>query len=142
MFKVSKEFSFDMAHLLDGHDGKCQNLHGHTYKLQVEIAGDLHPQGAKKGMVIDFTDLKAVVDALILAPMDHAFIYDTSSPRECRIAALLQELNSKTFGMPTRTTAEEIARFIFQRLKREAGLPVSAIRLWETPTSFCAYDED
>ena len=48
MFKISKEFSFDMAHLLDGHDGKCQNLHGHTYKLQVEISGDLYKSGAKK----------------------------------------------------------------------------------------------
>lgn len=47
MFKVSKEFSFDMAHLLDGHDGKCQNLHGHTYKLQVEITGHLITHGAK-----------------------------------------------------------------------------------------------
>ena len=58
MFKVSKEFSFDMAHLLDGHDGKCQNLHGHTYKLQVEITGHLITHGAKKSMVMDFSDLK------------------------------------------------------------------------------------
>ena len=38
MFKIAKEFNFDMAHMLDGHDGKCKNLHGHTYKLQVEVA--------------------------------------------------------------------------------------------------------
>lgn len=49
MFRVSKEFSFDMAHILDGHDGKCRNLHGHTYKLQVEVSGDLYQQGPKKG---------------------------------------------------------------------------------------------
>ncbi|MDU8923684.1 6-carboxytetrahydropterin synthase QueD [Pasteurellaceae bacterium LIM206] len=139
MFKVSKEFSFDMAHILDGHDGKCQNLHGHTYKLQVEVSGDLHSGGAKKGMVVDFTDVKAVVKRLILDHMDHAFIYDTNSERECKIADLLNELNSKTFGIPMRTTAEEMSRFIFRRLKTE--LPVSAIRLWETPTSFCEYRE-
>lgn len=138
MFKVSKEFSFDMAHLLDGHDGKCQNLHGHTYKLQVELQGELHPSGAKKGMVMDFSDLKKIVKEQILAPMDHAFIYDETSERECKIARLLQELNSKTFAMPTRTTAEEMARFIFQRLEQQ-GLTLSAIRLWETPTSFCEY---
>lgn len=139
MFKVSKEFSFDMAHILDGHDGKCQNLHGHTYKLQVEVSGDLVAEGAKKGMVVDFTDVKRIVKAAILDPMDHAFIYDTTSERECKIAALLNELNSKTFGIPVRTTAEEMARFMFNRLKDQ--LPISAIRLWETPTSFCEYRE-
>lgn len=139
MFRVSKEFSFDMAHILDGHDGKCRNLHGHTYKLQVEVSGDLYQQGPKKGMVMDFADLKDIVKTLILEPMDHAFIYDTNSERECRIAALLNELDSKTFGMPSRTTAEEMARFIFNRLKSE--LPLSAVRLWETPTSFCEYRE-
>ncbi|PJG83055.1 6-carboxytetrahydropterin synthase QueD [Caviibacterium pharyngocola] len=140
MFKVSKEFSFDMAHLLDGHDGKCQNLHGHTYKLQVEVQGELHSSGAKKGMVIDFADVKQIVKQQILDPMDHAFIYDTTSERECKIAALLTELQSKTFGIPTRTTAEEMARFIFNRLK--PILPISAVRLWETPTSFCEYREE
>lgn len=139
MFKVSKEFSFDMAHILDGHDGKCQNLHGHTYKLQVEVSGDLVADGAKKGMVVDFTDVKRIVKAAILDPMDHAFIYDTTSERECKIAALLNALNSKTFGIPVRTTAEEMARFMFNRLKDQ--LPISAIRLWETPTSFCEYRE-
>ncbi|MFZ7174459.1 6-carboxytetrahydropterin synthase QueD [[Pasteurella] aerogenes] len=139
MFKVSKKFSFDMAHILDGHDGKCQNLHGHTYKLQVEVSGDLVPEGAKKGMVVDFTDVKTVVKEAILDPMDHAFIYDTTSERECKIAALLNELNSKTFGIPMRTTAEEMARFMFNCLKDK--LPISAIRLWETPTSFCEYRE-
>ncbi|MCX2962016.1 6-carboxytetrahydropterin synthase QueD [Rodentibacter caecimuris] len=141
MFKISKEFSFDMAHLLDNHDGKCQNLHGHTYKLQVEITGDLHENGAKKSMVMDFSDLKNTVKKAILDPMDHAFIYDQTSERESKIAVLLQELNSKTFAVPFRTTAEEMARFIFNRLKYDEKLAVSAIRLWETPTSFCEYSE-
>ena len=132
MFKISKEFSFDMAHLLDGHDGKCQNLHGHTYKLQVEISGDLYESGAKKAMIIDFSDLKSIVKKTI---------YDQTSERESQIAALLQKLNSKTFGVPFRTTAEEMARFIFNRLKHDEQLAISAIRLWETPTSFCEYQE-
>ena len=77
----------------------------------------------------------------MLEPLDHAFIYDENSERESKIASLLQELNSKTFGVPFRTTAEEMARFIFNRLKYEEKLAVSAIRLWETPTSFCEYSE-
>ncbi len=138
MHKVAKEFSFDIAHLLDGHDGKCRNLHGHTYRLQVEVTGELHAEGPKAGMVIDFADLKAVVQREILEPMDHAFLYDSGSERESRIAALLDELQSKTFAMPVRTTAEQIAAFIYQRLQAQ-GLPVSAVRLWETPTSFAEY---
>ena len=140
MFKIAKEFSFDMAHLLDGHDGKCQNLHGHTYKLQVEVAGDLFAEGAKAAMVMDFSDLKAVVKSCVLDKMDHAFIYDETSPRERQIAELLQKLDSKTFGVPFRTTAERLAQFIFQQLKQQ-NLPISSIRLWETPTSFCEYSE-
>lgn len=141
MFKIAKEFSFDMAHMLDGHDGKCKNLHGHTYKLQVEIAGELHASGAKSGMVMDYSDLKAVVKQHILDPMDHAFIYDETSERESQVAALLNQLNSKTFALPARTTAEQMAKYMFDTL-RDVGLPVSLIRLWETPTSYCEYSNN
>ncbi|KGQ52309.1 6-carboxy-5,6,7,8-tetrahydropterin synthase [Gallibacterium anatis 10672-6] len=141
MLKVAKEFSFDMAHLLDGHDGKCQNLHGHTYKLQVIVSGETENSGAKKGMVIDFADLKKVVNDLIISPMDHAFIYDQSSERETKIAQLLQQLNSKTFALPMRSTAENLAQFIFQRLQENVGFHLHSVRLWETPTSFAEYGE-
>ncbi|MEH8064121.1 6-carboxytetrahydropterin synthase QueD [Gallibacterium anatis] len=141
MLKVAKEFSFDMAHLLDGHDGKCQNLHGHTYKLQVIVSGETEDNGAKKGMVIDFADLKRAVNELIISPMDHAFIYDQSSERETKIAQLLQQLNSKTFALPMRSTAENLAQFIFQRLQENVGFHLHSVRLWETPTSFAEYGE-
>lgn len=142
MLKVAKEFSFDMAHLLDGHDGKCQNLHGHTYKLQVIVSGETENNGAKKGMVIDFADLKRAVNELIISPMDHAFIYDQSSERETKIAQLLQQLNPKTFALPMRSTAENLAQFIFQRLQENVGFHLHSIRLWETPTSFAEYGEE
>ena len=142
MLKVAKEFSFDMAHLLDGHDGKCQNLHGHTYKLQVIVSGETEDNGAKKGMVIDFADLKRVVNELIISPMDHTFIYDQSSERETKIAQLLQQLNSKTFALPMRSTAENLAQFIFQRLQENVGFHLHSVRLWETPTSFAEYGEE
>ncbi len=138
MFKIAKEFSFDMAHMLDGHDGKCQNLHGHTYKLQVEVTGNLHLDGAKRGMVMDYSDLKAVVKQHILDPMDHAFIYDLQSEKETKVAQLLIDLDSKVYGIPSRTTAEEMAKYMFEKLAN-VGLPVSLIRLWETPTSYCEY---
>lgn len=138
MFKIAKEFSFDMAHMLDGHDGKCKNLHGHTYTLQVEISGELHAEGAKQGMVMDYSDLKTIVKTEILDKMDHAFIYDSTSEKECKVARLLNDLDSKTFAIPARTTAEQMAKYIFDTLTT-VGLPVSLIRLWETPTSYCEY---
>jgi len=138
MLKIAKEFSFDIAHMLDGHDGKCRNLHGHTYRLQVEVGGPLHASGPKAGMVMDYADLKDIVKHHVVDPMDHAFLYDTGSPRECGLATLLQELDSKVHGLPMRTTAENISAHIFHVLQ-DQGLPVSLIRLWETPTSYCEY---
>lgn len=141
MFKTAKQFTFDMAHMLDGHDGKCRNLHGHTYILQVEVTGSLHEDGAKRGMVMDFSDLKDQVKQHILDHMDHAFIYDSTSHRESQVAELLQKLDSKTYALPERTTAEAMARHIFRVLQQQAGLPVSLVRLWETPSSYCEYSE-
>ncbi|AAP95493.1 6-carboxy-5,6,7,8-tetrahydropterin synthase [[Haemophilus] ducreyi] len=140
MFKIAKEFSFDMAHMLDGHDGKCQNLHGHTYKLQVEVSGELVSNGAKRGMVMDYSDLKSIVKREILDLMDHAYIYDLNNERESQVAQLLLELDSKVYGIPSRTTAEQIAKYMFEKLA-QVGLPVSLIRLWETPTSYCEYSK-
>ena len=141
MFKTTRQFTFDAAHMLYGHDGKCRNLHGHTYILQVEITGHLHESGPKRGMVMDFSDLKAAVQRHVIEPMDHAFIYDSGSERECRLAVTLQSLDSKTCALPLRTTAEALAQYIFRVLKEKAGLPVSRIRLWETPNSHCEYSE-
>ncbi|HDL1149775.1 TPA: 6-carboxytetrahydropterin synthase, partial [Mannheimia haemolytica] len=76
----------------------------------------------------------------ILEPMDHAFIYDLQSERESQVAQLLIDLNSKVYGIPTRTTAEEMAKYMFEKLEK-VGLPVSLIRLWETPTSYCEYSK-
>ncbi|ADU91809.1 6-carboxytetrahydropterin synthase QueD [Taylorella equigenitalis] len=141
--KVVKTFNFDIAHLLDGHDGKCKNLHGHTYRLEVEVAGPVIEDGPKKGMVIDFADLKSVVDDLIIARMDHAFLYDSTNERETAIAQLLEGWNMKTYPFKHRTTAENISRHIFDLL-RERLEGVNRVRLWETPSSYseCTFDDE
>lgn len=137
MMKITKTFSFDMAHMLDNHDGKCKNLHGHTYKLEVEVCGNLIEGGAKDGMVIDFSDLKQTVKALVVEPFDHAFIYHTGSEREQQIARMLEGWGLKTLAMDKRTTAENMAQYMFDLLRREGRLNISTLRLWETPTSYC-----
>ena len=134
--KITKTFTFDSSHMLDGHDGKCQNLHGHTYLLEVSVAAPLIKGGAKDGMVMDFADLKSVVKREIIEPFDHAFIYHGQNTRESQIAALLEGWNMKTLRLDCRTTAENMAVEMFGRLKNN-GLPVSSVKLWETPTS-CA----
>ncbi|WP_416189924.1 6-carboxytetrahydropterin synthase QueD [Neisseria sp. CCUG17229] len=137
--KITKIFSFDSSHMLDGHDGKCQNLHGHTYKLEITVSDGLIQGGAKDGMVMDFTDLKAIVKQEIIDPFDHAFIYDGSNARESQIAALLDGWNMKTLRLNYRTTAENMSMEMFTRLK-QAGLKVCSVKLWETPTSCAEYE--
>ena len=88
--KITKIFTFDSSHMLDGHDGKCQNLHGHTYKLEITVSDGIIRGGPKDGMVMDFADLKAIVKQHITDPFDHAFIYDGGNGRESQIAALLE----------------------------------------------------
>lgn len=139
--KITKIFTFDSSHMLDGHDGKCQNLHGHTYRLEVTVAGEPVREGAKAGMVMDFTDLKAAVKQEITDPFDHAFIYHGENEREQQIAALLEQWQMKTLRLPCRTTAENMAAFMYGRLK-EAGLNVCSITLWETPTSCAQYSDE
>lgn len=136
---ITKIFTFDSSHMLDGHDGKCQNLHGHTYRLEITVSDGLIESGAKSGMVMDFTDLKAIVKREIIEPFDHAFIYDGSNERESQIAALLEGWNMKTLRLDRRTTAENMTLEMFGRLKK-SGLKVRRVKLWETPTSCAEYE--
>ena len=137
--KISKIFTFDASHMLDGHDGKCQNLHGHTYQLEVTVASILINEGAKAGMVMDFADLKAWVKQTILEPFDHAFLYHGNNERESQIAALLEGWQMKTLRLNQRTTAEHLAIEMYHRLQA-VGVPVCRIKLWETPTSYAEYE--
>ncbi|WP_370388877.1 6-carboxytetrahydropterin synthase QueD [Snodgrassella alvi] len=139
MYKIAKEFQFDACHMLDGHKGKCHNLHGHTYRLIVEISDQLRPHGSSKEMVMDFADIKTIINQSIISQLDHAYLYDASNSNECKIADLLQQMQRKVFAFPCRTTAEGISRFIFNQLCDK--LPVSKITLWETPTSYCEYQQ-
>jgi 6-pyruvoyltetrahydropterin/6-carboxytetrahydropterin synthase len=117
---LSKTFTFDAAHYLPNHRGKCARPHGHTYTLEVTLRGPIQnaPGASDDGMVMDFGDLSSLVKEVIIARLDH---YD---------------LNEVT---AIRTTAENLVHWIWDALVA-AGLPdtlLYRIRLWETPTS-CA----
>ena len=79
MLTVSKQCQFDAAHVLTHHAGQCRNLHGHTYRVIVEVSGS----DDGRDMVIDFKDLKQVIRDVIVERFDHAFIYDETSESEC-----------------------------------------------------------
>lgn len=128
---VVKEFTFDSAHQLVNHCGKCANLHGHTYKLHVAIKGvpTQTRNDSSEGFVMDFTDLKAVVKQLIVDPLDHAFIAQGNEP----MLEATRASGAKTVVLGFRTTVENMAQYIAWRLHR-AGVPVDYIQMWETPT--------
>lgn len=131
--RVCKIFTFDSAHQLIGHKGKCANVHGHTYKLEVVIYGPIQGPGnpTEEGFVIDFGDLKKIVKEHIVDPMDHAFLSAGNEPS----VPVLSSTGSKLMNLGFRTTVENIALFICQKLK-SVGLPVYSVKLWETPTAW------
>ena len=136
MLTVSKECHFDAAHILPDHQGQCKNVHGHTYRLIVEVAG----REDKNDMIIDFKDLKRIMGEVILSRFDHSFIYDQNSDMECDIAATLTKYSLRCVALPFKTTAENLARHIFQLL--QAHIQVKSVNLYETPESCARYSAD
>lgn len=136
MLTVSKECHFDAAHILPDHQGQCKNVHGHTYRLIVEVA-ERHDGN---DMVIDFKDLKRIVGEVILSRFDHSFMYDQSNEMECDIAATLMKYSLRCVALPFKTTAENLARYFFQELRRH--IHVQSVYLYETPESCARYSAD
>lgn len=151
MLTVTKEFVWDSAHMLYEHKGLCKNVHGHTYKMQVEVAridseDGVINTGPSEGMVIDFKDLKKIVKEDLVDKLDHAFITsgDYSAREEHEITQLLTNLGMKVYNLGERPTAEnmarEFARFLNRRLTEDyCGIRLISVTVWETPTSFSKY---
>lgn len=136
MLTVSKTLYFDAAHLLDGHPGQCKNLHGHTYRVTVEVGTKSQPNTPQKDMVVDFKDLK---DALhqVLDVYDHAFIYNRNGKVECELAAILAQNGLKTVAHDFRTTSENLAQHFYAILSK--NLPVTAVTVAETQSNVSTY---
>ena len=117
---IYKEFSFEAAHKLPHHNGKCRRLHGHSWVGRVYVKGNrLISGGAKQGMVIDYSDIKKYVEPLLDNYLDHYYLNES-----------LQIDNP---------TSEMVAKWIFERLET-AGLPgLEAVEIRETCTSKCTY---
>ncbi|WP_317900054.1 6-pyruvoyl trahydropterin synthase family protein [Aurantibacillus circumpalustris] len=143
--RVTKSFTFDMAHALYGYDGLCKNIHGHTYKLHITLLGKVlnDYENPKDGMVMDFSDLKKLVQQQILSIYDHALVLNGDSPH----AELkdLKENFEKIVFLENQPTCENLVLDIVYKLKKKLpeNVILHAIKLKETPTSFAEwYTED
>ena len=133
MLSVFKECRFDAAHILTNHSGQCKNLHGHTYRVIVEVQAVSESQD----MVIDFKDLKHLIEKHILSRFDHSFIYDKTSESQREIAAVISKYGMRSVALPFRSTAENLARYFYEALSAE--IPVAGVKVYETPDSCAEY---
>ncbi len=119
--KISKDFRWEMAHRLQCHKGKCFNLHGHSYKLQVEFEGKVH---ANTGMVLDYFEVKDIV-APIVDELDHTVIIWN---KDSILIEKISELNSNHVIVPFETTAENLVGYFLDKIKK-AKLPKEIIKV-------------
>jgi 6-pyruvoyltetrahydropterin/6-carboxytetrahydropterin synthase len=128
---VVRTLTFAYGHRIRGHRGGCAHLHGHNARVEVECRGPLDALG----MVVDFAEVRRVVEGWVNAQWDHRMILEAGDP----LAALLAREGEPVFELDVPPTAENLARRLYQ-VAAEAGLPVRAIRLWETERSMALYE--
>lgn len=127
---VTKCIEFEAAHCLPHYEGKCRHLHGHSYKLEVEVGMEENGYLLKEdgGMVIDFGQLKQHIEELIISKFDHHYLND------------LNENNSlASFVFKNFPTAENLCIFIAEQLMCHAKLKVLRVRIWETSNSYAEW---
>lgn len=140
--RITKQFSFETGHALYGYDGKCKNVHGHSYKLSVTVIGTpiTDTSNVKFGMVIDFTDLKKIVKEEIVDLFDHATVFNKNTPH-VELAKELSDRGHHVILVEYQPTSEnmviDFARKIKDRLPNEIKL--HSLKLQETETSFAEW---
>lgn len=129
-----------MAHALHGYDGKCAQIHGHSYELAVTILGDPinDTSNPKLGMVMDFGELKKIVNEKVVSQLDHAVLLSTDSGK---ITSETQELLERVLYVDFQPTCENLLLDIVAKLKPEIAdnLKLHSLKLTETPTSFAEW---
>ena len=131
MYRVTREIAFCYGHRLLNYDGKCRHLHGHNGRAVITLEG---PGLDRRGMLVDFGDIKRHVQRWIDENLDHNMLLCRDDP----LLPILRERGERVFVMEQNPTAENIARLIFDRA-RESGLPVVEVVLWETDNCCSAY---
>ena len=144
--RITKQFSFETGHALYGYDGKCKNVHGHSYKLSVTVIGNpiTDNTNVKFGMVIDFSDLKKIVKEEIVDVFDHATVFNKNTPH-VELAKELENRGHNVLLVDYQPTSEMMVIDFSKKIKKRLPSHISlhSLKLQETDTSFAewfAYD--
>lgn len=141
IIRVTKEFPFEMAHVLLNYDGPCKNVHGHSYRLFVTLSGSPsdNPDSPKNGMVIDFSDLKSIIKKQIINVFDHSIVLSSKIDKE------KSEMLSKMFGntvlVDYQPTCENLVTDFAGRIASQlpSGVKLHSLKLYETANSFAEW---
>ena len=139
--RITKQFTFEAGHALYGYDGKCKNVHGHSYKLYVTVIGEpcIDADSQKNGMVIDFGDLKKIVNKEIVGVYDHAFLLNKNSG--VNYGPDTHQMFSNTIYVNYQPTCEnmliEIVNIMQEHISSDVEL--SKVSLRETRTSYAEW---
>lgn len=143
MYTLQSSADFDSAHFLKGYNGKCSNIHGHRWKVEITVASEeLEKEGQTRGMVVDFKTLKDDLGSLC-DELDHCLIIEENSLKEKTLEALNDE-GFKIVSVDFRPTAENFAKY-FYIMMEDKGYNVILAKVYETPNNCAGYsggDED
>ncbi|MDX9881519.1 MAG: 6-carboxytetrahydropterin synthase [Prolixibacteraceae bacterium] len=141
IIRVSKQFSFEMSHALFNYDGLCRNIHGHSYKLRITITGEPinDPGKPKNGMVIDFGDLKKLINKSIVDELDHSLMINAAAPH--RNPEELGQMYERFHVVGFQPTTENLVIYIAGKIQKllPAHLKLFSVRLYETVNSFAEW---
>ncbi len=141
IIRVSKQFGFEMSHALFNYDGLCRNIHGHSYKLRITISGEAinDPANPKNGMVIDFGDLKKLINKNIVDELDHSLMINTAAPH--RNPEELGQMYERFHVVDFQPTTENLVVYIAEKVQQllPSHLKLFSVRLYETANSFAEW---
>ncbi|MGB7842262.1 MAG: 6-carboxytetrahydropterin synthase [Salinimicrobium sp.] len=142
LIRITKQFSFETGHALYGYDGKCKNVHGHSYKLAVTVIGQpvSDVNHVKLGMVIDFGDLKKIVKQEIVDKFDHATVFNKNTPH-VELAAELEKRDHNVILVDYQPTSENMLQDFAEKIKKRlpSHIKLFSLRLQETETSYAEW---
>lgn len=140
--RITKQFNFETGHALYGYDGKCRNVHGHSYKLSVTVIGKpiTDTSHVKLGMVIDFGDLKKIVKEEIVDKFDHATVFNKNTPH-VDLAKELTERGHNVILADYQPTSENMVIDFAKKIKARLpkNIELFSLKLQETETSFAEW---
>ncbi len=140
--RITKQFSFETGHALYGYDGKCKNVHGHSYKLSVTVIGKPinDSKNVKFGMVIDFTDLKKIVKDEIVDVFDHATVFNKNTPH-VELAKELSDRDHNVLLVDYQPTSEMMVIDFAAKIEKHLpdNIQLFSLKLQETETSFAEW---